>query len=188
MAIQRVILDNARLDQFGLKAVDYRIGDDVDGWKQIAIMDLAAKLATDRAHRVRDELAPLTSLMRSRNRQSEKYGEALAGLNLMETSFKDDDSGGTSSTYTFAEAKVDTELLKKLGYEVVPGERPTKAQVQEYLQAVKAKIDSLNNRSQLDMNRAQSLIEASDGSYETASSEVSAFAEAYTVTINAMGA
>lgn len=187
MAIQRVILENDRLAQLGLRAVDYRVGDDVSGWKQMAIMDLAAKLATDRAHQVREELAPLTNMMRSRNRQSEKYGELLAGLNLMETSFKDDDEGGQVSQYTFEEADVDAALLQKLGYGVSLENKPTKAQVQEYLQAVKAKIDSLNNRSQLDMNRAQSLIEASDGSYETASAEVSAFAEAYATTINAMG-
>ena len=180
MAIERTYVGNSRLWALGLDAIDYAY----DG-EQIHIQDLATKLSVARAQRVRDEMNPLSEMMRARNRQSEKYGFLLAKINKMQANFDPEAQGNTQADEPLTAE--DADLLQKIGYDAKADEKPSKALVQEYLQAVKAKIDSLNNRSQLDMNRAQSLMETSDGSYETASNLLTALVESRGTTISAIG-
>ena len=181
MAIERVMVDNVRLHQLGLDGIAY-----IHNGEATHIQDLATAVSVNRALRVRNELEPMTKLMRARNKETEKLGQLLAALNKMETSFENDDSGSVLSKDPLTAEQA--ALLQRLGFtQAEEGSFPTKAQVQEYDQAVKSRTDALNSRSQMDMNRVQSLVETSDGSYETASNILSALSGSVDNTNQAVG-
>ena len=54
----------------------------------------------------------------------------------------------------------------------------TKYEVEEWLQKVKSKIDALNNESEKDMSRLESLVDRRDESYSTASDLMSKVSDA----------
>jgi len=53
----------------------------------------------------------------------------------------------------------------------------TKYEVEEWIQRVKSKIDALNNESQTDMSRLQSLVDRRDESYSTATNLMTAVSD-----------
>ena len=52
-----------------------------------------------------------------------------------------------------------------------------KREVEEWIQKCKSKIDGLNNQSQTDMSRLQSLVDRRDESFTTASNLMSAISD-----------
>ena len=182
MAIEPISTMNSRMRALGIDVVYYRR----DG-EEIHIQDLATKIAVARAQTVRNELEPLQRLMRTRNKQSEKLGNLLAHLNKIETLFGIDAQGSERLT-TNALSAEDALLLTQLGYPCRAGDYPSKAEVQGFSQAVKSMIDVINNSSQVSMNRAQQLVETSDGSYDTASKLLKALSDSQGNTIGGVGA
>lgn len=182
MAIEKVSIGNSRLRAFGIDAGYYR-----NNGVETHIQDLATAIAVAHATAVRDELDPLSRVIRMRNKRTEKFGTVLAELNKIETLFDTDAQGGDRLSTNPLSADTAT-MLTQLGYHVGTGDFPSKAETQEYLQAVKSMIDALNNRSQSDMNRAQQLVEASNGSYDTASNLLDALVKSQSNTISGVGA
>ena len=64
--------------------------------------------------------------------------------------------------------------------------RMTKYEVEEWLQRVKSKIDSLNNQSEKDMSRLQSLVDRRDEAFTTASNLMSEISDTRGNTIGNM--
>ena len=64
--------------------------------------------------------------------------------------------------------------------------RMTKYEVEEWLQRVKSKIDSLNNQSEKDMSRLQSLVDRRDEAFTTASNLMSEISDTRGNTISNM--
>ena len=62
----------------------------------------------------------------------------------------------------------------------------TKYEVEEWLQKVKSKIDSLNNQSEKDMSRLQSLVDRRDEAFTTASNLMSEISDTRGNTISNM--
>lgn len=181
MAIEKVSTGNDRLMSLGI---------DVSYWEhngvETHIQDLATEIAISRAQAVRDEMEPLSKIIRLRNRRSEKLGKALGELNRIETAFDSDAEGGTMSTDKLSGETAS--FLSQMGYTVKENDTISKAATQEYLQAIKSEIDAINNRSQVDMNRAQQLVETSNGSYETASNLLDALVKSQGNSISGVGA
>lgn len=163
MAIESVEVATCRTaGLFGIAANDYyRDGERVD------LQDLLTGIAVVRANAVENQIKPFSAMMRNRNRQLDEYGELLAKLNKIETSFKEDDEGGARSSITFS--KKEAEQLTNLGVAGCnSGYAPTRAETQEMLQLVKSAMDGLNNRAQMDMTRLQGLVEKRDQSFTKA--------------------
>ena len=169
MEIEKVNTQNERLAAIGVKSFDY-ILDDGNTRSQIDFQDLLTTIAVNRANAVEDEMTPLANMMRNRNQRLDKYGNLLAKLNKIDTSFATDAKGDTPSgePLTADECKI----LAEIGYSVTTttsgSYNPTKAETQMYLQATKSAIDGLNNRSQNDVTRLQSLVDKRDQTYTKA--------------------
>ena len=165
MAIEKVNTWNERLMSIGVSAFDYNLEDKVSGKpSQIAFQDLLTAIAIRRANAVEDELTPLSNIIRSRNKRLDRYGHLLSTLTRLDAEFTNDDGPDKSSKTSLSDEDVAT--LEEIGYE--PEQNPPKAKVQEYLQAVKSAIDSVNNRAQSDTTRLQSLVDNRDHTYTKA--------------------
>ena len=152
---------------------DYRF----DGAK-MDFQDLMVAVAEKRAITVEGEVTPMSVRMRARNTKLDLAGSLLAIFTKAEADFASDAKGSD-------ETKVDgikpeqfailSEAYKKRG-----GEPPspitdawanskwTKSSIEGMIQAIKSMIDSMNNESQTDMSRLQSLVDRRDESYSTA--------------------
>ena len=163
MEIEKVNTQNERLAAIGVKAFDYAlINGDVSS--QVDFQDLLTTIAVNRADAVEDEMTPLANMMRNHNQRLDKYGNLLAKLNKIDTSFDTDAQGSTPSSVSLTEEE--RRILNEIGYNA--DVNPTKADTQMYLQATKSAIDGLNNRSQNDVTRLQSLVEKRDQTYTKA--------------------
>ena len=160
MAIEKVNTQNARLAAIGISAFDYNLNG-----KQIDLQDLLTSVAVTRANAVEDEMTPLANIMRNRNQRLDKYGNLLAKLNKIDTSYDAEAAGSASSTVALTSDEI--AQLAEIGYKGA-GTYPTKADNQMYLQAVRSAIDGLNNRSQSDVTRLQSLVEKRDSTFTKA--------------------
>lgn len=181
MAIESVDIGTCRTETYGVAAYDYYH----DG-KRVDFQDLLTSIAVRRAYAVEKQIAPLSTMMRNRNRQLDEYGELLAKLNKIETSFKDDDDGSSRSTFTLTTREA--ELLSGLWAKTVPpGAAPTKAETQEYLQLVKSAMDGLNNRAQKDMTRVQGLVERRDQGFTKSAELLKDIAESRSKLMAALG-
>ena len=163
MEIEKVNTQNERLAAIGVKAFDYALvsGDEKT---QVDFQDLLTTIAVNRADAVEDEMTPLANMMRNRNQRLDKYGNLLAKLNKIDTSFDTEAQGSTPSSVSLTEEE--KRILNEIGYDA--DVNPTKADTQMYLQATKSAIDGLNNRSQNDVTRLQSLVEKRDQTYTKA--------------------
>lgn len=180
MAIEKVSTGNSRFLELGLDPVYYTR----DG-AEMHLQDLTTAIAVDRAQKVRDQLKPLSAIIRAYNKRAERLGEALGELNKLETLFDSDAQGGKASSEPLSGETA--ALLSQMGYSVDEGAYPTKAEVQEYLQSIKSAIDAIQNRLQTLMNQAQHDSELSDGSYKTASDLLDALVKSQSNLIAGIG-
>ena len=144
---------------WGINAYEYTIGGN-----QVDFQDLMIAISEKRAVAVEGEVQPLTTRVRARNKDLEELGTALADLTRLQAAFKAED-GGTAQAEEMTEATAAT-ILKFTGNN--PTRREYKQWVEYYIQRIKSKIDGLNNESQTDMSRLQSLVDRRDESYSTA--------------------
>ena len=78
-------------------------------------------------------------------------------------------------------------LLSEISHTTVISESPTKPETEQYVQLVKSAIDGLNNRSQSDMTRLQSLVDKRDQSYTKAAEFLKDIVDSRSKTISAIG-
>lgn len=167
-------IDNVQVAQdltalWGVNAYEYKI----DG-QQVDFQDLMIKVSERRAVTVEGEVAPLTTRIRARNKDLEILGKALSELSAAQATLKSDAGGDDHSTYSFS-ADVKARVKELTGTNLDNNE--TKKWIEYFTQRVKSKIDALNNESQTDMSRLQSLVDRRDESYSTATNLMTAVSD-----------
>jgi hypothetical protein len=142
--------------------------------KKVDFQDLMVEVAENRAVAVEGEVNPLTTRIQTRNKDLEILGTALSELTAASATLASDATGSTASSYTFS-SEVKARVKKLTGYNLDDNE--TKKWLEYFTQRVKSKIDALNNESQTDMSRLQSLVDRRDESYSTATNLMSAVSD-----------
>ena len=161
-------------DEWGVKVYDYKyLGVKVD------LQDLLVTITQHRATSIENEVMPLQEIISRRNRRLERYGAVLQKLTEVQATYtgQDDDvkshavNIGGVLTDDFTEADF-WATLKEIGYSGDPGLELTlaKSQVEGAVARCKNDIDEMNNDSQRDMTRLQSLVDRRDESYSAATS------------------
>lgn len=159
---------------WGVNFYDYAFGGTATDFETLMVA-----VSLKRATAVEGEVSPLATRMRMRNTEIDELGSALADLTKVQACFASDAKGTDRSGTSIQDSTYQT--LKKVfgdanGNINFSNYDMTKYEVEEWLQRVESKIDSLNNSSETDMSRLESLVDRRDESYSTASdlmSEVS---------------
>ena len=158
---------------WGVKGLDYVYASSYtdDKRRLCDLQDLLVDVSLHRAKRVEDEIEPLAMRISNRNAKLDDLSAALADLTKLQSMF-DSDADGSDRKGTLKQTSYDTlrEIFGTLDFD---NRKMTKYEVEEWLQKVKSKIDSLNNQSEKDMSRLQSLVDRRDESFSTASSLMS---------------
>lgn len=167
--------DPIKLSQFW--GVDAHFHDYQIDHASVDFQDLMVIVSVKRAAAVEDEVYPLSTRMKQRNEELNDLGEALSDLTKIQSTFASDASGSTRATEAISEETYST-LQKVWGAENMDfdNRKMLKYEVEEWVQRVKSKIDNLNNETETDMTRLESLVDYRDEAYSTASdlmSEVS---------------
>ena len=145
---------------WGINAYEYKVSGN-----QVDFQDLMIAVSEKRAVTVEGEVVPLTTRIRARNADLELLGKALSELTAAQATLKSDAGGNDHSSYTFS-SDVKARVKDLTGNNLDDNE--TKKWLEYFIQMVKTKIDGLNNESQTDMSRLQSLVDRRDESYSTA--------------------
>ena len=168
--------------RWGVKAGDYNVtlNSTTD---MMDFQDLMVKFSKNRAVAVEGEVEPLTVRIQQRNKRLEELSEALAELTKIQTEFESDDTGDRDM-HSWMSNKTG-EVLESLGYTpkyyATEDDRPkdnedradlykagwagencysaNKKTIEGMLSRVKSEIDGLNNETQTDMTRLQSLVD-----------------------------
>ena len=165
--------------------------------------DLMIAISENRAVAVEREVTPMTTRIRARNAYLDKLGSALAELTKIQAGFDSDDSGAQDMGSWMSDT-TGALLRDKLGFPCTTynsiGDRPddthregfykakwmittgssysaNKMTIEGMIQKVKSTIDGLNNESQTDMSRLQSLVDRRDESYSTATNLMTAISD-----------
>ena len=158
-----IATNNVTLAQtWGAEFGDYNI----DG-KGVDFQDLMIAISEHRATTVEKEVTPLSTRITNRNKTLEDLGNVLADLTKLQAQFNSDSKGSDRKGSLQKTSKdILISIFGKLDWDDL---NMTKYEVEEWLQKVKSKIDSLNNQAQKDMTRLQSLVDRRDESFSTAS-------------------
>ena len=138
----------------------------LDG-KHTDFQDLMVAISQNRATTVEGEVKPLSTKITNRNKTLEDLGNVLADLTKLQAQFDSDSKGDARKGSLQPGSK--TILLSVFGSLNWDNLQMTKAEVEEWLQKVKSKIDALNNEAQKDMTRLESLVNRRDEAFSTAS-------------------
>lgn len=163
---------------WGVAFCDYTIDEN-----PVDFQDLMVVVAEQRATSVEGEVAPLSTRIRDRNKTLDALGDALGDLTKIQSSFADNASGTTRSSIAIQDSTYDTlvKVFKHLDFSL---KNMLKYEVEEWIQKVKSKIDALNNESQTDMTRLQSLVDRRDEAFSTASDLMSTISDTRSNLIN----
>ena len=154
-----IVPENVRLSQsWGLQFGDFYL----DG-KHTDFQDLMVAISQNRATTVEGEVKPLSTKITNRNKTLEDLGNVLADLTKLQAQFDNDSKGDTRKGSLQPSSK--TILLSVFGSLNWDNLQMTKAEVEEWLQKVKSKIDALNNEAQKDMTRLESLVNRRDEAF-----------------------
>ena len=135
--------------------------------KRVDFQDLMVLVAEKRALAVESEVTPMSVRMRARNSDLDLLGQCLAELTAAQATLPSNADGDDKCSYTFSSETVNrVKILTKDGKTLK--NNATKEDIEFFIQMVKSKIDSLNNASQTDMSRIQSLVDRRDESFSTA--------------------
>lgn len=168
MAIEKVEVTNGQLSVWGLEFGEYRVNG-----TQVDLQDLMVTVTERRAVAIENEVAPLSARIRKRNNSLDQLGKLLSEFSRAQAAF-DSEAKGTDKTTVnltgYAEAIKALELSEADKLEAKEYKDAfEKQQVEKYIQLTKSKIDTLNNKAQLDTSRMQSLVERRDEAFTTAS-------------------
>ena len=158
-------------EMWGIKACEYRIGS-----TQIDFQDLMVAVSEKRATTVESEVQPLSTRIRTRNKELEVLGSILAKFTQTQSSYASDASGSDTAEMTGIteeEIPLACEAYRRKGGEPEATLRWwnsswSKASVEGMISILKSMMDERNNASQTDMTRLQSLVDRRDESYTTA--------------------
>lgn len=173
--LKPVAVAEDRYRLWGVEVNDYEINGVAYDFESVIVA-----LTTGRARTIESQIEPLSSLSRKRNSYLTKLGNALSDLTNVQASFKDSDQGNTTSSVALSNPTVT--LLRDLNSNLGKTNL-TKAETEEAIQLVKTQMEKLNNDSQSDMNRLQSLVSKRDESFSTASTIMSAISDTRSNTI-----
>ena len=155
--------ENVALSQsWGVQFGDFFL----DG-KHLDFQDVLIAIAERRATSVEKEVTPLSTKIQARNKVLEDLGNVLADLTKLQAQFSSDAKGSDRSG-TLQQTSKDI-LIAVFGTLDWSDLKMTKYEVEEWLQKVKSKIDGLNNESEKDMSRLESLVDRRDEAFSTAS-------------------
>lgn len=161
--MSEISTDNIKLsNDWGVTFGDYVYND-----KKFDFQDLTVAVSMRRATAVEGEVQPISTRIQERNKTLEELGDALSDLTKLQAQF-DSEAEGDDRQGSLQGSSYDT-LVKVFGSVDFDNLQMTKYEVEEWLQKVKSKIDGLNNDSQLDMTRLESLVDRRDEAYSTAS-------------------
>ncbi len=168
MSIQAIDWDPVSTETaalYGITIKDYTYGGQACDFESLLV-----EISTSRATLIEGEISPVSAQVQKRNERLSKLGEALSELSRIQASFADDAGGSTQSTDTVTDKtqKIVGDLNVNNNQLFWQG-KVTKASVEEAIQLVKTEIDRLNNASQSDMTRLQTLVDKRDESFSTAS-------------------
>ena len=138
--------------------------------------DLLVAISKNRATSVESEVEPLATRISNRNTTLENLGNVLADLTKLQAKF-DSEAEGDARKGTLLQTSYEIleEVFVTLDFD---NRQMTKYEVEEWLQKVKSKIDALNNESEKDMSRLESLVDRRDESFSTASDLMSKVSDA----------
>lgn len=180
--IEQIDTWNERLGVLGISAYDYK-----RNGEQIDLQDLLTEVTVSRASAVEAEITPLSDIMRFRNKKLDQYGELLAKLNKIQTSFDEKDGSNPEKRSSISLTADEMRLLSEISHVSIASDCPTKPEAEQYVQLVKSAIDGLNNRTQNDMTRMQSLVDKRDQSYTKAAEFMKDIVDSRSKTISAIG-
>ncbi len=166
--------------------------------------DLMVAVSEMRAVTVEREVTPMTTRIRARNTYLDQLGDVLSELTKIQAGFDNEASGKKDMSGWITQATANL-LINKLGYTYTiyenhferPGDESragfyylrddglgqgygysaNKMTIEGMIQKVKSTIDGLNNESQTDMSRLQSLVDRRDESYSTATNLMTAISD-----------
>jgi len=151
---------------------------------------LLISVTTSRAATIESEITPVSTLVRRRNEQLEDLGKALSDLTGAQKTLEDKDKSVTECQVDDATAKCVNNIksgLVQYNDKVTPPEwLVNKSTCAEAIELVKTRMDKLNNDSQNDLTRLQSLVDKRDDSFETASSLMSKVSDTRGTAIKSM--
>ena len=135
---------------------------------QVDFQDLMVAISEHRATAVEGEVEPLSTRIRKRNQDLSDLGELLADLSAQQATYDSNATGSTTSGHELSDKSRDT-AGRLLGWGIAYEHRYLwKSYTEMFIQKTKSKIDTLNNESQTDMTRLQSLVDRRDESFNTA--------------------
>jgi cell division protein FtsL len=171
---------------WGVKGIDYVYTSSYtkDRPRPCDLQDLLIDVSLHRAKRVEGEIEPLSTRIQNRNETLDDLGDALADLTKLQSMFDSEAEGGDREG-TLSGTSYDT-LVQVFGSVDFDNLTMTKYEVEEWLQKVKSKIDSLNNQSEKDMSRLESLVDRRDEAFSTASDLMSEISDTRGNTIGNM--
>lgn len=148
---------------WGVTVYDYTYAGEVSDFETLLV-----RISANRASLIESEIEPVTTIVTRRNTQLEALGKALSELSRAQASFTED----SKPTDTQPTSQDTAKLVNSLSSTKVINDdgTVTKANCEMAIQLVKTRMDKLNNDSQGDMTRLQSLVNKRDDSFNTASS------------------
>lgn len=169
----KVDLGKGGFAHLGLAAYDYQVGSDAIA---VDYETLALGIAKARAHVLEAEITPLATKMQTRNDELELLGDALSRFTEATEQFESDAEGSATTTFSMS-PEMYSYLLQ---YQLISRDAftyhsnnatvtATKSGLAGASEAVKTKMDGLNNAAQLDMTRLESLVARRDEAFEAAS-------------------
>ena len=188
MSVEAKTIEGINLkERWGIDAKEYWVsGISVP----LDFQDVMVQVSEQRATAVEKEVAPLASRIKARNKRLETAGTALSALSKLtfDTSKDANPTSGNTTSFTKEEygllKEIDCWPFSDANYSV---ERQWSKDKCDYAKRmVQTEIDKLNNESQLDMNRMQSLVDHRDQSFNTATTMMQHISETRGTTIKGM--
>ena len=184
-AVEKIDVTNGNLQMWGVVASDYIY----DG-NRVDFQDLMIRISEKRATTVEAEIQPLSKRMRQRNANLDKLGQATAEmgefLGKVSKETGDEPLSATVSNKGYQGlilAGVNVNEAENDKHPEPKDEGSTQSWtikhsvVDKWNQQLKTKMDALNNASQQNMTRLQSLVDRRDESYSTATSLMQSIAD-----------
>ena len=158
---------------WGVKVYDYTYSD-----MTVDFQDLLIAITQDRAASIEQEVMPLQKIIARRNDRLERYGAVLQKLTELQAKYTGETQSGEEVNINGVVNDNFTShdffgIMTDIGYACEDASSPyklalSKAQVEGAVARCKNQIDDMNNDSQRDMTRLQSLVDRRDESFSVA--------------------
>jgi len=198
MAVQNIasVEVKGHFNEWGIKANEYNFSIGTSSFSTLDYPTLVTKVNLKRAGAQEQEIVSLSTKMRNRNKAISELGSLLADLGALAKKYKNDKGSEEQSLGFSPEALEGLKLISTSWKNIYDGEGDDKKYkgieitINKYTknfysgsdtsvfnydyeflnQRTKSLVDQLNNETQNDMNRLQSIVTKRDESYSTATS------------------